>query len=532
MILQFIKRDPAWKFTPWFTAAAAIGALFYSAQPAGWLPFSMAGPVYLVLYMRALPHQRVTFFEAALPVSGRDLFRARFLSLMAMIWMPALATVAMVLVTGTQAAEAPQVVVVATILTLGTVINLSVRIKEFAAPPKLTMWCPACAICAIIPALGFGLPILVTVICGAAAFTVAAITWRSVPEAFQSAPIDVSAPRRRTGSEAPSLPWWPIIRSIFQWQWAIYIPVSILFVASGQWLVGPMYLMMVYNQTRLTTRWTIALPISRRTMFAALTIPILLLVAGGVEFGMLTGTARQGKDLIRLGDPDHFRGSGALDVFVNREFWRLAPGGMVPVIQAPWGERFQPEPYRVLGLTLYNPYSVGKKNSFDFGDWQFSRATEYIYGRPMTARQLAEGKVKGLTPITLRPRIQILTIAVIVAAALFWIWIIELFSWHRLGRLSRAARNILTYSGALIIVGAVFADLTVTKFAGSLSQPALEAGLLYISRHLPENLGVVALVAFLPLVAMFWIVSLQAVVAENTQTVQQTQSLFDRVTGR
>jgi len=531
MILQFIKRDPAWKFTPWFTAAAALGALFYSARPGGWLPLTIAGPVYLILWMLALPHQRVTFFEAALPVSGRDLFLARFLSLLAMIWLPAVATVA-ILLAGSKAAAAPQIAVVATILTLGTIINLSVRIKEFTAPPKLTLWCASCTTGAVIPALGFRLPILVAAICGGAAFVVAEIAWRSVPKTFQSAPWDVATPRRNIGNAAPSLPWWPIIRSLFPWQSALFIPVGTLFAATGQWIFAPMYLMMAYSQTRQTTRWTLALPISSRRMFAASTIPMLLVLAFGAEFGALSGMARQGHDLIRQGDPEHFRGSGALDVFVNRAFWRLAPGGQVPVIQAPWGERFQPEPHPVLGLTLYNPYAVGEKNSFAFEDWQFSRATEYIYGRAMTARQLAEGKGQGLTPITLRPRMQILTIAAILASALFWVWLIELFSWQWLGRLSKTARTALTYSAMLIIIGGVFGDLLVSKLPGSLSQPVLEAGLLYISRHLPANLGVVALVAFLPLAAMFWLIGFQVGVAENTQPVQQPQSLFDRLGSR
>ncbi len=90
MILQLINRDPAWKFTPWLTAAAAIAALFNSRYGSSILG-AMAGLI-VVLLMRAQPHRRVTFFEASLPISARDLLLARFLSLMALIWLPAAAS--------------------------------------------------------------------------------------------------------------------------------------------------------------------------------------------------------------------------------------------------------------------------------------------------------------------------------------------------------------------------------------------------------------------------------------------------------
>ncbi len=532
MILQLVRRDPAWKFTPWITAAAVIVALFCSLKHANSFFAGMAAPLYLVAFMRALPHQRATFFEAALPVSGRDLLLSRFFSLMLMVWLPAAAGSLVLGLSGYQTAIAEAIGITAIVLTLGVIILLSVRIQQFAAPAWLMVGFPTVA--TLIMALAFttGYAIPLGALCAAAAIALGARTWKSVPEAFQCAPMEVSRERKTAGSAAPALPWWPIIRSLFPWQMALFIPVSILWTATGDWIFGTMYMMIGYSQARMTTRWALALPFSRKALFALSAVPMILLLAGGTEVGMLTGVAKQGKELIRQGDPDHFRATGTLDVVVNRAFWKLAPGGRVPVTQAPWGESYQPEPLQALGLTFYDPYAVGPKNSQRFEDWQFARATTEIYGRPITARQLAEGKQGRLTPVTLSQRMQILSVAAVGIISLLWLWLVELFSWHRLGRLSKAARTI-AYSGASsVFLGVMGLDIVVGQRAGFLSQPAMLAGLLYCSHHLPENPAILTAIALAPVLVLFWIASWQADAAEISPKVEQNQSIFARFGGR
>jgi hypothetical protein len=479
--------------------------------------------------MRAQPHRRVTFFEAALPIAARDLLLARFLSLMALIWLPATAVGATLLLSANGAESVFMIAgFAAIVLTLGMMIVLSTRIQEFAAPVWVALACPVTAAIALVLTLGVKHSVPIPAICAAAAIGLGVLTWRRVPEAFQCAPVGVSAPRKSAGSAAPSIPWWPVIRSLLPWQSAIIVPISLWWVATGMWLFAPMYMMMAYAQVQLTTRWTLALPISRRTMLAMAIIPILFLLGVSGEVGMLAGYARQGRDLIRQGDPSHFRPTGTLDVWVYPAFWQIAPDGRVPAIQAPWGEGFQPEPVRILGLTLYNPYATGETSSQQFEAWQFARATSDIYGRPMTPRELAEAKPGSLTPITLRPRMQILSIGAVLAVALIWAWLIELLSWHRLGRLSASARQTLTYGAALVIVVTILGDMLVSNVPGPASHVALEAGLLFVYRHLPANLGVVSLVALVPLVVLWGILDRQAAASEISGTVQHAQGLFDR----
>jgi hypothetical protein len=526
MILRLIQRDPAWKFTPWLTAAAVIAALLYSRY-GGSILGAMAGLI-VVFFMRAQPHRRVTFFEAALPIAARDLLLARFLSLMALIWLPATAVAAALLLTGNGAFPASAVAgFAAIVLTLGVILILSTRDKEFAAPIWVTMACPAAAAIVLVLTLGLKHSVPIPAICGVVAVGLGALTWKRVPEAFQCVPVAVSAPRKDTGSDSPSLPWWPVIRSLLPWQSAIIIPISLWWVATGMWFFAPMYMMMAYSQSQLTTRWTVALPISRRTILAMSILPVLFLLGASAELGMLTGYARQGRDLVRQGDPSHFRPTGTVGVWVNPAFWQIAPGGRVPVIRAPWGEGFQPEPVRLLSLTLYNPYATGEKNSQPFEEWQFGRATSDIYGRPMTPRELAEAKPASLEPITLRPRMQILSIGAILAVALFWAWLVELLSWHRLGRLSAAARKTLAYSGGLVLCAAILGDMLVSKVPGPASQPALEAGLLFVDRHLP-SLAALIVVAVIPPVVLWCILDRQAAVSEVSSPVQPAPSLFDR----
>lgn len=505
MILQFIRRDPAWRFTPAFAVTAAGAAFFYSS----WHPSSLAGVMfgsYIVAVMQVMPHRRATFFEAALPVAGRDLFLARFLSLMALVWLPGAAASATLVLTGNLAKTVSAIALLAVVLTLATIVNLSVRIREFAAPRWLTLGCPACALGAAAVGLTSGHALLVAVVCGVAAIGVGAAAWRSVPEAFQCAPMEVSRARKKTGNAEPSIPWWPIIRSLLPWRAAMIIPLSFFFVATGQWFFGPMYLMMAYSQTRVTTRWTLGLPVSRRAMLAAATVPMLLVLACGTELGMVVGFAREATDLVRQGDDDR--------VVVNRAFWRRAPGGRTPVIQAPWGETFQPSAAGILGVAFYNPYGVGEKNSRRFEEWQFARATTYIFGRPYTAREVARAKRGALKPITLSSRMEILSLGLVLAIGLFWAWLVEATMWHQLRRLSRRVRHAVTASAVLIPCAGVLGLEILDKGPGSLHLSALEGGVLFVSRHLPENLMLVALAAMIPLAMLGWMVDRQHAAAE------------------
>ena len=515
MIRQLMQRDPAWRYVWYLTAAAVL------ARVAFVVPI-LLGPVYVILWSRVMPHRRASFFEAALPVAARDLYLARLLSLLSMIWLPG-AMAALSLLMGGKSATA-RVAAVVMFLTLITVVNLSVRIEEFAAPPRVTMLCAVAAALIIVPTMLLGHPGAVAAICAAAAAGVGGYAWRSIPATFQSAPMDAAAAQRRTGRAAAALPWWPILRSLFPWQVAVFIPISFIWLTTGQWIWAPTYLMMAYGQVRLSTRWTQALPMSRSTLLAASMVPFLLVLAGAAEIGMLTGAAAKSSDLVRQGDPNHFRATGTPDVFVSPAFWQRARGGVPPAIEAPWGETFPPEPISVFGLTFYNPYAVGVHNSERFEEWQFARATERIYGRALSPRQLAETKPGTLRPIVLTPRMQVLTIAALLIMALFWVWLIEFCGWHRIGRLSKAARNTLGFgSFGSITLFLLALELGWGGRPSGMGRAGLEGLLLLASNYLPANPALLAACAAVPVALAFRLAMWQADAAEIPESVAQAQ---------
>jgi hypothetical protein len=237
---------------------------------------------------------------------------------------------------------------------------LSARIEQFAAPAWLAVACFSIAAASVTSALAFGWSVVTIAVCGAACLALVVWNWTSVPEAFQSAPGEATATRIQYSSAATLPPWWAILRSMCSWQLLVFLLTGLLWDTSD-WIFGTVYVMLAYNQMRMNTRWTAALPISRRTMLAVTVLPLLVILAGSRELRTLTWSTQRSYDMVREGDPKHFRVAGTLDVFVAHEFWQFAPQGRVPVIRAPWGEEY-PEPLRVLGQAFYNPYAVGATN--------------------------------------------------------------------------------------------------------------------------------------------------------------------------
>src|SRR5205085_1150859 len=87
MIYQLIRRDPAWKTALVIGPAALLLALI--PRLSGFGP--LAGFLFTGCLLFGQPHRRATIFEAALPISSRDLVAARLAALLSAIWFPTLA---------------------------------------------------------------------------------------------------------------------------------------------------------------------------------------------------------------------------------------------------------------------------------------------------------------------------------------------------------------------------------------------------------------------------------------------------------
>ena len=286
MVYQLIKRDPAWKYLPYLILLSAVAGLFLAASPGhvalvgGYVGF---GGAFL-----CRPHQHATRFEAALPVAGRQLFLARVSLMMAMLWLPAIACGAAVLISGGFANSALAPMEMATVCTLSIMAVQSVRVRELNGP----MWLLYGLF--LLPGMGIQLvaiphaaiPVVVT--CAALALALFLRNWRAVPKSFQIALVGASADaapvghaKARSGGE-PVTVWLPILRSVFSWQYGMWLWFLFLAPKSVMWIGGCGFsLAALWGITRQRVGWTQALPIRPRVVLWTILAPVLLTLASG-----------------------------------------------------------------------------------------------------------------------------------------------------------------------------------------------------------------------------------------------------------
>ncbi len=88
MIYRLVKRDIAWKASGVLACIcplAALVGLWQPGRPSGFFLFWLFS---LVLLTLVPANRRCTSFEAALPIAGWDLYCARLLSNLILIWIP------------------------------------------------------------------------------------------------------------------------------------------------------------------------------------------------------------------------------------------------------------------------------------------------------------------------------------------------------------------------------------------------------------------------------------------------------------
>ncbi|MCE2900837.1 MAG: hypothetical protein LXA09_06320 [Gemmatimonadetes bacterium] len=157
--------------------------------------------------------------------------------------------------------------------------------------------------------------------------------------------------------------------------------------SSTQWCIWLVLLVPLIVQR---TAWLAMLPIPpvRRLLGIMLLGPVALAAAFGVGANLPVPYLRDQVFLSRNAPLSPATGDYTNPTRLSIAYWRFAPGGQAPLIVSPRGETVEPFTLRVLGLTLYNPYSVRETSSRHVVGWQMGRATQAAFGRPMTARQI------------------------------------------------------------------------------------------------------------------------------------------------
>lgn len=481
MILELMRQERAWKTLPravtactlaWL-AATLLGGLGTVAFGIFATMFIGASGVVAVGYQNSM-----TSHLMALPVTVREVYSARLISLVSMIWLPLGAGSCVALLTGR--VEAASFVALLTsyaaLTTLLLIVAQALYIRRPDSPQwLLTLFAPLVFIPgSLIPSVRWNAGTMLAVAASACLLGagVSLWTWQSLPPCFiysprsgssrAVAPVSASAPRPN--------PWWPFLRSVYGWNYVVWPPLIMLQFTTQLSLMPSVYFAVIVSTTRRQVRWLLQLPVSRSLLFAAMIVPVLLTVPvgylAGVNLFHTSGDKRLKVTEQTCGKPGFT---------MPPRFFEPAPNGVAPLVQAPWGEEFRPPVTVVAGLRVYNPYAVSCENSQQFITWQFRRA-DAARSRPPGFRQ------------------QVLDVALRVVLVLSIVLLVLLNDWHPVRRLSPTLRV------------AAFASVGVTGFILILlfSLPKsgdIDYAVVWLSNALPGfRLGVIAI----PVAALYW----------------------------
>lgn len=292
MIYQLVKRDYSWKLGLGLAVLCAAGYLSSYWTVLGAIAGLYIGTfvgLYLVLVMVVLlrPLRRCRLFEAALPIRGRDLFSARLLSDLTLIWPPWLAAAAAILARGEfpgifARGEYPgsgiafSAFTVEAVLTFAMVAVQAVRVREFSAPNWWQRVVAAIAAVAILLCFAKAATPWILLICTVGSAALFLKKWAAVPESFQIAPAEPISRRVQKGpSLLPSVVWAPALRTLYSWRSLLWVISLAAYGLVGNAVLGAWFLVVAMAQELRHQQWLLSLPISRQRLFLAALLPPL-----------------------------------------------------------------------------------------------------------------------------------------------------------------------------------------------------------------------------------------------------------------
>jgi hypothetical protein len=448
MIYQLAKRDISWKLIPWFVvlltgSVAALGSL----SPTTVMPLGL-----MLIVGSTIPAQsreRETLFLLSLPITLQEIFIARVAAVLMLVWIPALTAAAMSLVLGRQGAA--ELLLVAGAATFTSIVCQCMAVREVRVP----LWLMTMVISVLftvcftemllhpdvvqVPAAPV---IAVSGIISAAVFW---NTWNAIP---LLRPGRVRAARKMARSvqiRRLRLPWW-----LFSWLsvwWLVILPFMSM---TGPVTSGVLFLWSAPGAAGQKMLWLDSLPVSRRVIFAARVLPFLVVLSIGYIVGTYFGMAGQNRSIAVVSSqlwppPSDVKPCARPNVVPPLDYWVRLKSGPAPVLQAPWGETFQPPVVRIYGISAYNPFAVGCGNSRRFFDWQYRKAGAAV--EKVGPNRGPRLRVKP--PV----RIQTLTIIALLSLALLTFFPLFLNGWWRFRRLPGLVRWSFPGAGFVVLIG-------------------------------------------------------------------------------
>jgi hypothetical protein len=475
----------------------------------------------MVLHLQLLMMPgRATVFDAALPLSARDIVAARLLTKLLLITIPTVAYVVTWhfapadLFPLSRFLEAMAITALAVLLPHGVrpgVLNLSMRdayvwpIAVLAMVSGLILW--------LVPAT------VGAVLLGSAVAALAFWTIATVPASFERV-----ATAGRGRSEAPAVriratngrlgAWQPILQSMMPGT----LLVSFGFMTFSGWLGSLPWTLWIFPVTahqalRLRTAWLATLPLSHRARLLAIAVPICLSTLGGLAIGRALPKLF-GEDRRMSADAPNTRYENgsyySSPARVPLTYWRRMrtrplPAGATHIswqveIVAPWGERVVADTFSILGMTYFDPFTTTSKSSSRFVEWQFANATTAVYGRPISRGEFRDKSIPRPPRVVDAWSVQLLGAGLTLTALLYMLLVLELDMSAQASYFKQSLapwpRWLLLYLPTFTIGGicVYYADGRGAR----IFIPMLERVLLVIARALPDNLIVVGLVAAIP----------------------------------
>ena len=490
MIWQIVKRDSAWRAALILALVAAIGA---PLAPHGMLAALFCWPGLFLLQLQ--PQRRATPFQTGLPIHAKDLFLGRVTALLALLWLPASAGAAMLM-----AIARPSDAVL--LLEAAAGLSIVVFLAQSSRPSQtdgarwlpFVWWTLFCA--AAYPVERFGPKAIVFPACALVCALLFWNIWRRLPSTFEVLPTKLVQQTTDTGVSLVRTPvWWPVLRALYPPRLLLLLPALLLQMHSNQWMFALAMCMIPIISALGQMGWLRGLPLGRRTLMAAVLLPWGVPMVLGVLF---SGFVAPQSVQINL---DRLDGGEPYSVRPPLEYWHLAPQGAAPRIEAPWGETWQPGVVHLLGLSLYNPFSMGPVNSHRFFEWQYQRASEAIYGERVTFSSMQ--RLETLHPLTRQARFIVLNTAASACALLLLFNIVLVGSHWRFPITSFKSSQVLGIGYAIPVFGALALDAMIRgPLTPNGSTSLLHALLLRAGALLPAGLPVVVGAAAIPVVVL------------------------------
>ena len=509
LVRRHVQQNFAWFF-------AALGAIYIMQWPE-----TGAAVVFILmlLQLRLVPG-RATVFDAALPISARDIVAARLVAKLLLMTVPTIACVVTWQKGFGESLPLPRFLQAMAILALAHLTPYCVRpsvlivqmpeayVKPFAlltVASGLVVW--------LVPS------VLGAVILGGAVIALVARTVATMPASFERVTFE---PRR--AFEPPTSPsfaaagristWAPIIRSVTP----VWVIASFGMMTLGGLSSGALYNVVTFSvfshaALRQRTAWLVALPLSHRARLLAMAVPFCLSLLGGFAIGRavpkLFGLDRG----MRAGAPYPAYESGkyySSPTRVPLTFWKRMPAPRPPAgtthigqqieILAPWGETAVADTFSILGVTYFDPFTTTRESSPRFVEWQFAKATQTVYGKPISRREYGDKAISRPRRVVDAWPVQLLGIGLALTILLYMLLTFELSLSVRAKRYATvgpaAIQGLLLWL-PLFIVGGLCVFVGLDRNA-SIFIPMIERMLLAITRALPDNLLVVGLVAMIP----------------------------------